>query len=103
MLGAVKVNCSELNCSELFRKAKVSKRPRLKTHNKESEVFGILAESGSDWQSLAVTDHKRMVSTMVCGPFGGIYPYPFSGCEKRLRSLREGRIQLQWQTGSVWQ
>ena len=21
---------------------------------------------------------KRMVSTMVCGPFGGIYPYPFS-------------------------
>ena len=25
-----------------------------------------------------LTDHKRMVSTMVCGPFGGIYPYPFS-------------------------
>jgi hypothetical protein len=23
-----------------------------------------------------LTDHKRMVSTMVCGPFGGIYPYP---------------------------
>ena len=26
-----------------------------------------------------VTDHKRMVSTNVCGPFGGIYPYSFSG------------------------
>jgi hypothetical protein len=23
-----------------------------------------------------VTGHKRVVSTMVCGPFGGIYPYP---------------------------
>ena len=23
-----------------------------------------------------LTGHKRVVSTMVCGPFGGIYPYP---------------------------
>jgi len=23
-----------------------------------------------------LTNHKWMVSTMVCGPFGGIYPYP---------------------------
>ena len=23
-----------------------------------------------------LTDHKRMVSTNVCGPLGGIYPYP---------------------------
>ena len=23
-----------------------------------------------------LTDHKRVVSTIVCGPLGGIYPYP---------------------------
>ena len=28
--------------------------------------------------TVLLTDHKRMVSTMVCGPFGGIYSYPFS-------------------------
>ena len=35
-----------------------------------------------DWLFLkgvvTLTDHKRMDSTMVCGPIGGIYPYPFS-------------------------
>jgi hypothetical protein len=26
--------------------------------------------------SESLTDHKRVVSTIVCGPLGGIYPYP---------------------------
>jgi hypothetical protein len=29
--------------------------------------------------TFGITDHKRMVSTMVCGPFGGVYPYPSHG------------------------
>ena len=40
-------------------------------------IAGGPSDAGGHWE--AVTDHKRMVSTMVCGPFGGIYPYPFSG------------------------
>jgi hypothetical protein len=26
--------------------------------------------------NLTLTDPKRVVSTIVCGPLGGIYPYP---------------------------
>ena len=36
----------------------------------------FLAHNLTDHNNL--TDHIRMFSTKVCGPIGGIYPYPFS-------------------------
>ena len=43
-------------------------------------MLEALSRHGNSDHLPSVTDHKRMVSTMVCGPFGGIYPYPFSEC-----------------------
>jgi hypothetical protein len=43
-----------------------------------------------------LTDHKRMVSTMVCGPFGGIYPYP---SQPLRRGGLFGRCSHGWKDG----